>query len=180
VHSGDGTAGGLNPAYGLTGNDSTQGVPASSTGHNLAASAFDGAVHLRLPGTPDSLPPIRDAVVRAAEMLGFDGQEVAKIEMAVGEASSNVIEHAYLTQPLRYEIEVLVQPFPNRLEVTIVDYSTINFPVDEMPGVPLDDYIDTQRRRGLGLYIIRNFVDHVEHRFVCGQGNELKLIKYLN
>jgi serine/threonine-protein kinase RsbW len=131
-----------------------------------------------LPGTPDSLPPIREAVVAAAEDCGFDPQEVAKIEMAVGEACSNIIEHAYLTQPLRYEIEVHVQIFPNRLEVTVVDYSTINFPVDEMPGVPLDDYIEAQRRRGLGLYIIRNFVDHVEHRFICGQGNELRLIKY--
>jgi serine/threonine-protein kinase RsbW len=179
VQSSDGTAGGLNPAFGLTGSDSSQSLAASAAGHNYL-DAVNGPVHLRLPGTPDSLPPIRDAVVRGAEMLGFDAQEVAKIEMAVGEACSNVIEHAYLTQPLRYEIEVIVQPHPNRLEVTIIDYSTINFPVDEMPGVPLDDYIDTQRRRGLGLYIIRNFVDHVEHRFICGQGNELKLIKYLN
>lgn len=141
----------------------------------------EGAQHeqrLHLPGTPDSLPRIREMVVDAAEGCGFDAQEVAKIEMAVGEACSNIIEHAYLTQPLRYELEVSVHTFSNRLEVTVVDYSTINFPVDEMPGIPLDDYIDAQRRRGLGLYIIRNFVDHVEHRFICGQGNELRLIKY--
>ncbi|HEX8550755.1 MAG TPA: ATP-binding protein [Abditibacteriaceae bacterium] len=133
---------------------------------------------LHLPGTPDSLPPIRELVVESAESCGFDAQDVAKIEMAVGEACSNIIEHAYLTQPLRLEIEVQVHTFANRLEVTVIDFSTINFPVDEMPGVPLDDYIDAQRRRGLGLYIIRNFVDHVEHRFICGQGNELRLIKY--
>jgi serine/threonine-protein kinase RsbW len=144
-----------------------------------ASAASLGEVRLHLPGTPDSLPKIREAVVSAAEALQFDGQEVAKIEMAVGEACSNIIEHAYLTQPLRFEIEVLVHSFSNRLEVTVIDYSTINFPVDEMPGVPLDDYIEAQRRRGLGLYIIRNFVDHVEHRFICGQGNELKLIKYV-
>ena len=136
-------------------------------------------VHLKLPGTPDSLPQIRETVVAAAESVGFDGEEVAKIEMAVGEACTNIIEHAYLAQePIRYEIEVRVQTFSDRLEVTVIDYSTINFPVDEMPGVPLDDYIETQRRRGLGLYIIRNFVDHVEHRFICGQGNELRLVKY--
>ena len=134
--------------------------------------------YLQLPGTPDSLPRIREAVVDAAEKCGFDGAEVAKIEMAVGEACSNIIEHAYLTQPLRHEIEVSVITFADRIEVTVNDYSTINFPVDEMPGVPLDDYIEAQRRRGLGLYIIRNFVDHVEHRFICGKGNELRLIKY--
>jgi anti-sigma regulatory factor (Ser/Thr protein kinase) len=47
-----------------------------------------------------------------------------------------------------------------------------------MSGLPLDDYIETQQRRGLGLYIIRNFVDLVEHRFVCGKGNELRLVKF--
>ena len=76
------------------------------------------------------------------------------------------------------DIEVEILEFDNRIEITILDYSTINFPVDEMPGVALDDYIATQRRRGLGLYIIRNFVDRVEHRFICGQGNELRLVKY--
>ena len=134
--------------------------------------------YLHLPGTPDSLPRIRELVVEAAEKCGFDGAEVAKIEMAVGEACSNIIEHAYLTEPLRYEIEVSVKTFSDRVEVTVNDYSTVDFPVDEMPGIPLDDYIEAQRRRGLGLYIIRNFVDHVEHHFICGKGNELRLVKY--
>lgn len=151
----------------------------SDAGADLTgATAGAGDIRLLLPGTPDSLPQIREFVVSAAESLDFDPQDIAKLEMAVGEACSNVIEHAYMTQPLRHEIEVRVQPFPNRLEVVILDYSTVNFPVDEMPGVPLDDYIEAQRRRGLGLYIIRNFVDQVQHRFISGQGNELKLIKY--
>lgn len=134
--------------------------------------------HVRAPGTPHSLPPIRQLVVEISENLGFDAEEVGKIEMAVGEACSNIVEHAYQTQPLRREIELLIRRFDDRLEVTIIDYSTINFPVDEMPGVGLDDYVETQRRRGLGLYIIRNFVDKVEHRFICGQGNQLRLTKF--
>ena len=120
----------------------------------------------------------RSLVVSAAEAMSFSVEDVAKIEMAVGEACTNIIEHAYITQPLREEIDVFVQPFPDRLEVTLRDYSTINFPIDDTSGIALDDYIDTQRRRGLGLYIIRTFVDLVEHRFICGQGNELKLVKY--
>lgn len=155
------------------------GKKASAAARPVADGASVGELRLHLPGTPESLPKIRDAVVSAAEALQFDTQDIAKIEMAVGEACSNIIEHAYLTQPLRLEIEVNIHSFSNRLEVTVLDYSTINFPVDEMPGVPLDDYIEAQRRRGLGLYIIRNFVDHVEHRFIMGQGNELKLVKYV-
>lgn len=136
------------------------------------------AMRVALPGTPDSLPAIRKLVVDAAEDCGFDPEDVAKIEMAVGEACTNVIEHAYRTQPLRLEIEVEVQAFADRLEVAIFDYSTINFPIDDASGLGIDEYIETERRRGLGLYIIRSFVDHLEHRFVCGQGNELRLVKF--
>lgn len=138
----------------------------------------DEGQHLLVAGTPSALPQIRQLVVDASVRCGFQDEDIAKIEMAVGEACSNIIEHAYTTQPLRQELEVVIQQFADRLEITILDYSTVNFPVDEAPGVALDDYIDTQRRRGLGLYIIRNFVDHVEHRFICGQGNELRLVKF--
>ncbi len=135
-------------------------------------------VRLHLPGTPEALPPIRSAVVEVAESCGFGEEDVAKIEMAVGEACTNIIEHAYRTQPLKLEIEVHIHALPDRLEVTILDYSTINFPIDTSGGMTIDEYIETERRRGLGLYIIRSFVDDVEHKFICGQGNELKLTKF--
>ena len=134
--------------------------------------------HVRAPGTPASLPLIRQTVVEAAEKCGFNDEDVAKIEMAVGEACTNIIEHSYSTQPLNLDIELKVGRYDNRLEVIILDYSSINFAVDQMAAVPLDDYIATGRRRGLGLFIIQSFVDKVEHRFVCGQGNELRLTKF--
>ena len=150
----------------------------SANSNFSSASGAPGEVRLQLPGTPEALPAIRTAVVEAAEACGFGEEDVAKIEMAVGEACTNVIEHAYRTQPLKLEIEVRILAGQDRLEVTILDYSTINFPIDDSAGVTLDEYIETERRRGLGLYIIRSFVDDVEHRFICGQGNELKLIKF--
>lgn len=134
--------------------------------------------HIRASGAPASLPLIRQTVVEAAEQCGFDDENVAKIEMAVGEACTNIIEHSYATQPLKLDIEVKTARYDNRLEIIILDYSSINFAVDQMAAIPLDDYLSTGRKRGLGLYIIQSFVDKVEHRFVCGQGNELKLVKY--
>lgn len=147
-------------------------------GKRPAKSAQPVTHSLRVPGTPHALPKIRQLVVESAERCGFDGENVAKIEMAVGEACSNIVEHAYRTLPQALDLEVKVFEHSDRLEILILDYSTINFPVDQMTGLPLDDYLETQQRRGLGLYIIRNFVDFVEHRFICGQGNELRLVKY--
>ncbi len=152
--------------------------PASASPGVRPAGSAASEVRLHLPGTPEALPAIRAAVVEAAEACSFGEEEVAKIEMAVGEACTNIIEHAYRTQPLKLEIEVHIRALPDRLEVTILDYSTINFPIDDTGGMTIDEYIETERRRGLGLFIIRSFVDDVEHKFICGQGNELKLTKF--
>ena len=115
----------------------------------------------------------------AATQCGFDEENIAKLEMAVGEACTNIIEHSYATDPHSLDIEIYIQLFNDRFEVVILDFSSINFAVDSASHVGLDDYIATQRRRGLGLYIIHAFVDKVEHRFICGQGNELRLTKFL-
>lgn len=138
--------------------------------------------HLALPGTPDSLPQIRHLVQDATARCGFSPEETAKIEMAVDEACTNVIEHAYhaldphLLQNL--EIEVNAQEFADRLEITVLDRSPHSFPIHEDSGIDVDHYLAEQRRRGLGLFIIRSFVDDVKHRFVEGHGNELLLVKY--
>ncbi len=123
-------------------------------------------------------------VEEAAQKAGLDEESVAKVEMAVGEACTNIIEHSYATQPSAppaqdLGIDVLVVQFRDRFEVVIQDYSSINFAINETATFDdLDDWIATGKRRGLGIWIIQSFVDKVEHRFVCGQGNELKLIKF--
>ena len=156
-------------------------APSPSPNGNLPHVPKDAAWHqeVRADGSPGALPQIRHAVVSAAEAAGFGDEDVAKIEMAVGEACTNIIEHAYTTQPLKMEIVVILARFDNRLEVTIQDYSSINFATNEAETVDgIEDWIAAGKRRGLGIFIIQSFVDKVEHRFVCGQGNELILIKY--
>ena len=158
-------------------------MPASSPLPNGTPSRTpkDASWHqeVRAEGSPGALPQIRHAVVSAAEESGFGDEDVAKIEMAVGEACTNIIEHAYTTQPLKMEIVVHLARFQDRLEVTIQDYSSINFATDKADTVDeIEDWIATGKRRGLGIFIIQSFVDKVEHRFICGQGNELILIKY--
>jgi serine/threonine-protein kinase RsbW len=140
MQSGESASGGVNPALGV----SNGGVGASANG-----------THLLLPGTPDSLPRIREAVVSHAEQIGFESTDVAKIEMAVGEACSNIIEHAYLTQPLRYEIEVRVQPFPNRLEVTI---SIIPLSTSRLMKCPVCRSTITSKRNAVAVWGFTSFV----------------------
>ena len=142
-----------------------------------------GSWRLLLPGTPDSLPRIREMIDEAAVRCGFSDDEIAKIEMAVDEACTNVIEHAYHALAghgaVHPEIEIRADGYHDRLEITILDRSLHNFPINENSGMEVDEYLNDNHRRGLGLFIIRSFVDDVKHRFVEGHGNELMLVKYL-
>lgn len=138
-----------------------------------------------VPGTADALPTIRTMVTRAATRCGFDSEEIAKIEMAVDEACTNIIEHAYHASsghnlPENPEIEVHALEHPDRLEITIFDHSTHDFPVLEHAPDGIEEYFSEQKKRGLGLFIIRSFVDDVRHRFTHGRGNELLLVKYFS
>jgi hypothetical protein len=87
-------------------------------------------------------------VVSAAEDLGFAEKISRKSRWLWAKPAPTSSSTLISQNALRDEIELWVESFPDRLEITVVDYSTINFPVDETPGVALDEYIDTQRRRG--------------------------------
>ena len=134
-------------------------------------------VRLTLPGEATSVPLIRQVVDKAAIRCDFTLEQRAEIEMAVGEAVANIVEHGYATPPLRPQVEVLIQEFGDRLEITLCDYSTINFGADTAPEISPQEYMKKERKRGLGLHIIHHFMDHVEHCFVHGQGNILRMVK---
>src|SRR3989304_5621483 len=50
---------------------------------------------LRVPGRFESLAEIADFIARVARDAGFDEDDDFRVQMAVDEACSNVVEHAY-------------------------------------------------------------------------------------
>lgn len=139
----------------------------------------DARWNLVVPGTAESLPQIRDLVSHITQYVHFDDEMSSKIEMAVDEACANIVEHAYRDQKPPGEIELRAQAFSDRLEISILDHSPTDFPVEVKPCMEIDDYISSEQRRGMGLFIIHSFMDDVRHRYVRGHGNELLLVKYL-
>ncbi|MEO6908718.1 MAG: ATP-binding protein [Abditibacteriaceae bacterium] len=144
-----------------------------------AAPHQDARWNLVVPGTSDSLPQIRDLVIHITRCIHFDEEMSGKIEMAVDEACANIVEHAYRDQKPPGEIELRAQAFSDRLEISILDHAHNDFPVDSKPYMGIDEYISSERRRGMGLFIIHSFMDDVRHRYVAGHGNELLLVKYI-
>ena len=113
-----------------------------------------------------------------AEMAGFTEEDTGKIEIAVDEACTNVIEHAYANMnpkpPIRLEVETL----DNRLIVDIVDRGRA-FDYDTYVPPKFPDHWNEGHNRGVGLYLIRKCMDDSSYTRLPDQSNRLRLIKNL-
>ncbi|MBI3945639.1 MAG: ATP-binding protein [Armatimonadetes bacterium] len=140
---------------------------------------------LMVPGEAEYLCLVRDLVTTVARKAGFPDCRIGEIEIAVDEACANIIEHAYGRRPpgephvgKPQAIAVRLALFPDRIEVRIRDRGRC-FPPEMASSLDIAEFAASGRRRGIGSYIIRSFVDEVHHSYRPGRGNELTLVKYL-
>jgi serine/threonine-protein kinase RsbW len=132
---------------------------------------------LRLKAALEQVPEAIDCVTRSAQAAGFDERTVHKIQVAVDEACANVIEHAYAGMSDGYmEISccldgcsfiVRVRDWGRRFDPNAVEEPDIDAPLEE------------RTLGGLGLYLIRQYMDHAQFSFDPEQGNELVMVKRL-
>jgi serine/threonine-protein kinase RsbW len=132
---------------------------------------------LTVAGRFECLTEIAAFITRAAREAGLNDEEVFHVEMAVDEACSNIIEHAYARQPGNIDLSCTC-PTAGQFEVVIRDSGR---PFDPT-GVPLPNVsdpadLDRLNEGGLGLYFMRKLMDDVRFEFVPGQGNTLTMMK---
>jgi serine/threonine-protein kinase RsbW len=127
------------------------------------------------PGRFDSLAAIGEYVTRAAEAAGLDARSVEGVELAVDEACSNIIEHAYGGEG-RGDIEVTYRIDGDGLTVLLRDYGQ-PFDPDSVPEPDLQAPLEDRDAGGLGLHFIRQLMDQVRFEFTAGSGNVLTMVK---
>lgn len=127
------------------------------------------------PGRFDSLAAIGEYVTRAAEAAGLDARSVEGVELAVDEACSNIIEHAYGGEG-RGDIEVTYRIDGDGLTVLLRDYGQ-PFDTDRVPEPDLQAPLEDRDAGGLGLHFIRQLMDQVRFEFTAGSGNVLTMVK---
>ncbi|HVN07875.1 MAG TPA: ATP-binding protein [Patescibacteria group bacterium] len=131
---------------------------------------MDNAVKLSFPSDPRLLGVVRGAIERFAALVGFDEEDCRWITLAVHEALTNVIRHAYHNrhdQP----VELRLKERDGGMEVLMVDHGT-GVKQEQMCGRDLDDV----RPGGLGLHMIREIMNETEYMPLDGR-NELRLFK---
>jgi len=133
-------------------------------------------MELRFPSDSKYLNMVHELTRLLAETTGFETAEAEKIALAVDEATTNVVQHAYDGEQDR-EIEVHFDPEGDNLEIVILHDGK---PLESMP-VPefdLDDLVAEHKTGGLGLTIMRQMMDKVEHTQAGTGKNMCVMVRY--
>lgn len=127
------------------------------------------------PGRFESLAKIGEFVTRAAEVAGFDARDVYAVQLAVDEACSNIIQHAYGGES-QGTIECTCRVVPEALIVVLKDQGR-SFDPQAVPEPNLEAPLEEREAGNLGLYFIRQLMDEVHFHRTSDSVNELTMIK---
>lgn len=127
--------------------------------------------------TTDNLAQVREFTKSAAEESGFSEETVGKIILAVDEACTNIIKHAYKYSP-DGKIIISTKFDSAKFAISIIDEGT-HFNPDAVPIPNVLEYYKQKKVGGLGIYLMKKLMDEVKFSTLSGNKNQVVLIKYL-
>ncbi len=126
--------------------------------------------------TTDALADVREFVNELALRFGFGDKEVSEITLAVDEACTNVIKHAYKGRP-DAEFEVKILATGTAFQIVVRDWGA-SFRPEEVPLPNIRDKYRKHKAGGLGIFLMKKLMDTVEYQG-RDASNEVRLVRYL-
>ena len=123
----------------------------------------------------ERLCEIADFVEDAARACGLSDNQVCDVQMAVDEACTNVIEHAYHGKP-DGTIDIVCERRGKDFVVTIQDFGE-RFDPKKVAHPKTRVPLSARGVGGLGLFFMRKMMDRVEFDFSSRRGNRLTMVK---
>jgi serine/threonine-protein kinase RsbW len=121
-------------------------------------------VVLNMPARAEGVGVVRQALAGLADALAFDAAVLSDMKMAVTEACTNVVVHAYDDEP--GELEVSMAAGVDDLTIVVRDHGSGIAPKPARTEPPA---------LGLGLPLIAALSDAFELRGSAGQGTEVRM-----
>ena len=140
--------------------------------------AWERSFSLHVPSSTENLSMIRDFVKSIGTQSGMGDMEVARLEMVVDEACANVMEHAY-DADCTEEVSIRAIVDGDKVQIVVTD-SGKGFDPATVEQLKLEELVSAKRTGGLGMRIIKSFMDEVHYEMQPGVKNELKMVKRLN
>lgn len=132
-------------------------------------------IELRLPSSLGYEKVAMDTVAVVAERIGFTGEQIAGLRTAVSEAVTNAIEHGNASNP-HAVVHVVMTVNDGTLTISVRDQNYHHF--DRNYGAERPDIERALKGEdvGLGMWLIRQFVDDVVWTVAPNGGNEVRMV----
>ena len=137
--------------------------------------SFERTFALHVPSSTENLSMIRDFVRSIGTQSGMSDMDVARLELAVDEACSNVMEHAYNSDTTK-EVSIRATVDDTAVQIWVIDTGK-GFDPAAVKQSKLEELISAKRTGGLGMQLMKSFMDEVHYEMVPGVKNELKMVK---
>jgi anti-sigma regulatory factor (Ser/Thr protein kinase) len=145
---------------------------------------IEGFVTLHIPCRFSYLRIVRQSISNLCVHAGLSEFKAAQLEMAVDEACSSIIgrnaasEPADEHDPERQGLRLNLIQQKEAIVVELYDYGIpLNFETNEV--VEPEQYADNPEGQGLGMYVIKRFVDEIHYEPETRSGNYLRLKKII-
>jgi serine/threonine-protein kinase RsbW len=129
-------------------------------------------IELKIPAEPEYLLVARLTLSGIATRMNFGFDEIEDLKIAIAEACTNAIQHAYKNgNHRRIDIKFFIEEDKLRIEVEDMGKG---FQPEKIKKLP-EDLLE--KERGLGIFLIKSLVDEVEFES-SKKGTVVKMIKY--
>jgi serine/threonine-protein kinase RsbW len=132
-----------------------------------------GRIQTTLESTLQSVDKVEAMVVREAEKLGFDKDDLDNIGMAVRECMVNAVVHGNRYSQKK-QVHLDVESSDGGLAITIGDEGA-GFDLNSLPDPTSPENL--LRQSGRGILLVRAFMDEFEVHPRVGGGTEVRLVK---
>ncbi len=140
-----------------------------------AGDTMDQQQEMCVSGSVASLSQIAEFVADMATRAGLDEDQAYDVQVAVDEACTNSIQHAYAGRE-DGELHICCFLEDNDFVVRIVDFGR-PFDPDSVPKPDLTSPLEERAIGGLGVYLMRTLMDQVTFRFDPQGGNQVVMRK---
>lgn len=125
----------------------------------------------------DNLYLIRNFITTTGRDRGLDKEYIGKIVLAVDEACTNIIKHAYSYSP-DGEIIIEIKTDKKKFIISITDKGN-HFDPHLIPEPDIKKLQKAKQRGGLGMFLMKKLMDKVEYTNLANNKNQVVLVKYL-
>jgi len=124
----------------------------------------------------NNLSLVRMFIEDYGKAIHLSKREVAHISLAVDEACTNIIKHAYKNSK-DGKIKIRINKKGNKLSVKLIDKG-LHFNPQTIPAPNIEESQKKKKGGGLGIFLMKKIMDEVKYSS-NGNSNELLLTKYL-